>query len=70
MSQLHAAAAAGDVPRVKSLLAVDGDSAVHKRDSDGRTPLLLAARKGHVDVVKRLLKAGAGIKAADTTWGD
>lgn len=67
---LHAAAQAGDVTRTEALLAANGTKALHERDSDGRTPLLLAAREGHVDMLRVLLRAGADVDAVDTTWGE
>ncbi len=35
--------------------------------NDGATPLCIASEKGHLDVVDRLLSAGAGVDAATNT---
>lgn len=54
--KLCEAAKSGDVDRVRDLLA---GSDVAYFDSDGLTPLMHAAKQGHVDVIKALLEAGA-----------
>lgn len=46
---------------VKSLIALGTD--VNARDSEGRTPLLLAAHNGHLAVAKVLVDGGADINA-------
>lgn len=46
---------------VKSLIALGTD--VNARDSEGRTPLLLAAHNGHLTVAKVLVDGGADINA-------
>jgi len=38
---------------------------VNRFDSLGKTPLHYAVREGHLDVVKRLLRAGADVNAHD-----
>lgn len=55
--QLHEAAASGDVRRVRTVLATG--EAVDGRDEAGRTPLMIAARRGHAAVARALLEAGA-----------
>ncbi len=55
--QLHEAAASGDVRRVRAVL-VTGET-VDARDEAGRTPLMIAARRGHAAVARALLEAGA-----------
>ena len=60
---LHSAASAGDVKRVKELLEKGADP--NARDEDGRTPLYWAAFRGHVEVVKLLLEHGADPNAED-----
>lgn len=63
---LESAAEAGDIGQVAELLAgVDID--VDRRDYDGCTPLALAAKKGHADVVARLLACGANPGLRDLT---
>jgi ankyrin repeat protein len=56
-TNLHKAAFAGDVERVKELLKKGADP--NTKDKKGRTPLHAAAYKGHVEVVKLLLEHGA-----------
>ncbi|MGL4811404.1 MAG: ankyrin repeat domain-containing protein [Beijerinckiaceae bacterium] len=60
---LHAAAArnhAGAVPEL-----VTNGLAVDSRDSNGRTPLHVAAFLGHADAMRALVKAGANPNALD-----
>ena len=54
------AAKRGDLSALRDLLKSNG-SLVHARDSDGSTPLHCAAWKGHVEVARALLDAGAHI---------
>ncbi|GAB4813599.1 hypothetical protein N2152v2_000645 [Parachlorella kessleri] len=44
---------------------VDGGINVDSADKNRRTPLLIAAREGNVDAVRKLLAAGANINACD-----
>jgi ankyrin repeat protein len=39
---------------------------IHQADSDGETPLLWAARYGHIQIVELLLENGADIHQADS----
>ena len=54
------AAKSGDVPALRKLISKDR-SLLKVRDKDGSTPLHCAAWKGHLDAVKFLLEAGAGV---------
>lgn len=58
---LQSAAADGDLTRVRQLLA-DGID-VDGQDSAGRTPLLYAVSRGHIEVARVLIDAGAAIHA-------
>ena len=53
-AQIHDAAKAGDLAKVKALLKEDPDL-VSTKDSNGETPLHTAAVSGHKDVVELLL---------------
>jgi ankyrin repeat protein len=56
---LHAAAANGNLPEVRRLIASGADPGAV--DADGFTPLHLAAGQFHVDVAAALLEAGADV---------
>ena len=64
------AAKKGDVATLKSLLAIDR-KLVDARDTDGSTPLHCATWKGHPEVVKALLAAGADVNSVNQNehWG-
>ncbi len=62
-SGLHAAAAAGDMARLRALLADQAD--FKARDSRGRTPLHVAAYGSHDDAVRLLIEAGAEANALE-----
>jgi tankyrase len=64
------AAKRGDVPTLKTLLAQD-KNLIEARDTDGSTPLHCATWKGHPEVVKALLTAGAEVNAINQNdhWG-
>lgn len=53
-----------NVDLVQALLDAGAD--VNKKDTLGRTPLLIACQNGHLDVARMLLKKGAQINEADT----
>jgi ankyrin repeat protein len=58
---LNDATEAGDLSRVKALLAAKAD--VNATDPDGTTALFLAAQNGHLEVVQALLAAKADVNA-------
>lgn len=62
------AATYGDLEKVKTLLKADPDL-VSNRDINGYTPVHLAAKNGHKDIVELLLayKADVNVKATDPT---
>lgn len=63
MSALMKAVKANDAAALKRLIA-DGVN-VSELDSNGDPPLVMAAYKGHTEIVKLLLEAGADVKAVD-----
>jgi len=64
-----AASKAGDLESAKRLIASGADVnttyPVVNSFFDGHTPLLVAARDGHTEIVRELLKAGAKIRVED-----
>lgn len=66
---LHAAAAEGDVHRVKELLAGEWKGSVDDEDIFLYTPLHMAAEKGHVDVCKVLIAEGAALEKTTKMYG-
>ena len=64
---LRGSASAGQAAAVRGLLAVEAGT--EAMDADGKTGLVLAAEKGHMEVVKALLAAGADVGAKDEEWG-
>ncbi len=69
---LVAAALHGDRARVEELLAAgaDVDAVVHGGDARGRTALMEAARLGHLEVVRALLRSGADLHMRDADGAD
>jgi ankyrin repeat protein len=60
---LRLAALAGDADAVRAAIAEGAD--VNRRATDGQTPLLDAAQRGHTEVVTLLLAAGADPRITD-----
>ncbi len=63
--ELDLAAQAGNVEKVKALIASGAD--VNYRSMSEHTPLMVAAYYGHYEVVKILIDAGANVNAAHST---
>jgi len=61
--QLHRAAQNGDLARVEELL--QQKYPVNRFDDLGKTPLHYAVQEGHLEVVDRLIRAGANVNAHD-----
>jgi len=61
---LHAAAAEGDVAKLRELARQGGD--LNARDAHGRTPLLVAAHRSRRDAMRALAEAGADVNAKDS----
>jgi len=62
--EFYKAADTGDLGRVNEVLAA-GNVDVNTLDSRGRSPLILAISRGHVEIVKALLAHGADPAKAD-----
>ena len=62
--EIHEAAKAGDLEKVRTLLRANPDL-VFSKDDDGETPLTLAAYEGHKDMVEFLLVHKAEVNAED-----
>jgi ankyrin repeat protein len=67
-SEIHDAAKAGDLEKVKALLK-DHPDLVFNKDNDGRSPLHWAASHGHKNVVELLLANKAEANAKDNNGG-
>jgi uncharacterized protein len=71
--ELMAAVNAGDLDAVRRLLAAGAE--VDERFprvngfNDAHTPLLVAARDGHTEIVAELLEAGADVNAVESVFG-
>ncbi len=62
-AHIVAASMVGDLERVRDFIARCAN--VYERGLDGATCLALAAQRGHLEVVRVLLQAGAGVHAFD-----
>lgn len=60
---LHRAAASGNVPEIRNLLADRANP--NQRDQAGRTPLHVAAFGSHYDAIRALVSAGSDINALE-----
>jgi ankyrin repeat protein len=65
--EIHKAAVAGDVKKVRELLAKD-PSAIAARDENKNPPLNLAASAGHLAIVQLLIEKGADVNSKG--WWD
>ncbi len=61
---LHQAAAAGQIGRVRQILG-DGGTDINDKDSAGKTALMHAAEKGQVSTVKAIVLLGGDVNARD-----
>jgi ankyrin repeat protein len=59
----HAAAAGGDAAEIRRLAAAGAD--LNARDGHGRTPLMVAAHRKHIDAAKALIEAKADLNLLD-----
>ena len=66
-TQLHEACVKGDVTEMMRLVNVD-DHMINAQNNVGYTPLHLACRFGHSDIVKTLMLAGADETITDIIW--
>jgi ankyrin repeat protein/L-ascorbate metabolism protein UlaG (beta-lactamase superfamily) len=62
--QIHDAVRAGDLAKVKALVA-ENPQVVNEKDARGRTPLHFACHSGNMEIVTFLIAHGADVKAAD-----
>ena len=65
---LHSAVMSGDEEVVASRL--DAGASLEETNSDGFTPLHLAAQEGFVSILKLLVKRGAQLRRQDIYWFD
>jgi len=66
--EIHDAATGGDLAKVKALVEAD-PHLVSSKDTNGCTPLLLAAANGHKDIVELLVAKKADINAKENFDG-
>lgn len=58
---IHRAAQAGDIDRIRQLIADKGKDVVNERDKKKNTPLMMAAYKGQIETMKFLIENGAKV---------
>ncbi len=63
-AEIHQAAQAGDLAKVKELLAAD-PAVINAKDENGRTPLHFAAMARQLEVLQYLVEKGADLNALD-----
>src|SRR5262245_33232238 len=68
VADLTAAAAGGDLAKVRAILASEPDL-LNRKDRDGATALHYAALHGQQEVVRWLVSQGADINARDARFG-
>ncbi|MEM7383138.1 MAG: ankyrin repeat domain-containing protein [Bacteroidota bacterium] len=59
----------GSLEKVQDLLKKGANIEAKSKSSEGRTPLLIAAKRGRLEVVQRLKELGADIEAKDDKLG-
>jgi RNA polymerase sigma factor (sigma-70 family) len=64
LDEFNAAIRVGDMKSVEHLLQTDLD--INKKDHHGITPLMYAAEKGNIEIIKLLLEEGANTEVKDS----
>jgi len=59
LNELHAAAKNGDINKMQTMIKDEGRDPNYARGYDGRTPLHIASKYNHLEVVELLLSCGA-----------
>ena len=67
LGRLHQAASDGNLDEIRRLLQSDHIKLINVFDEMSLTPLMCAARGGHVEAVKLLIAAGADVNAYDAS---